>query len=335
MEPTFKPYEKIAEQPAEYPLTEAHYRQMQKATWVVTEKIHGANLAVIVEESRLFFAKRKMLLEKDDDFFGYFPLLDSKKAQFRTLYQQLKAEYPQLDTLQIYGELFGGNYPHPEVTPNQEVQAVQTGVYYSPDLQFCIFDILLHFENKRPSEYLPIKTLIENCRRVALLCTPILFEGKYKEAWEYSPLFSSHYPALFGLPPLAMPNYAEGIVLKPQHDLKLPNQAAFRPIFKRKIEAFAESRYHQAEKEPTFQPHDPTQKLLALLTPNRLQNAISKIGRVQKKNTAQIELLKRYLWEDIEAERQKFPKMPLEKRKTLDQTLTEAIEDAIAHFLKA
>ena len=50
-------------------------------------------------------------------------------------------EYAGVEHVFLYGELYGGQYPHPDVDPVPGLQAVQTGVYYSPHIEFCAFDL--------------------------------------------------------------------------------------------------------------------------------------------------------------------------------------------------
>jgi hypothetical protein len=52
----------------------------------------------------------------------------------------------------LFGELCGGRYPHPEVPPDARVEAVQTGVYYSPTIEFYAFDIALELAGGRLNE---------------------------------------------------------------------------------------------------------------------------------------------------------------------------------------
>lgn len=49
----------------------------------------------------------------------------------------------EVEEVLLFGELCGGRYPHPEVQPDTRVEAVQTGVYYSPTIEFYAFDIAL------------------------------------------------------------------------------------------------------------------------------------------------------------------------------------------------
>jgi len=43
----------------------------------------------------------------------------------------------------VYGELYGGAYPHPSVFAVPDLIPVQRGVWYSPQLSFLAFDLLL------------------------------------------------------------------------------------------------------------------------------------------------------------------------------------------------
>ncbi len=65
----------------------------------------------------------------------------------------MHTSHPTMTRLYVYGELFGGHYPHPDITSTStstsastststsSASAVQTGVWYAPDLRFCAFDI--------------------------------------------------------------------------------------------------------------------------------------------------------------------------------------------------
>jgi hypothetical protein len=66
-EPHHTSYEKIVERPEQWGLDAAGYRALKKSPWVVTEKIHGANFALIVEGAQVRCAKRKALLEEGED----------------------------------------------------------------------------------------------------------------------------------------------------------------------------------------------------------------------------------------------------------------------------
>lgn len=106
-------YEKIPENPNQWNLTESDYRNFKKTDWVVTEKIHGANFGIVTDDSEVRFAKRKEFLDCGEDFFGYQLLLDKLVVQVKEIFKIVR--------------LIPG------------VQAIQTGVYYYPRIEYCVF----------------------------------------------------------------------------------------------------------------------------------------------------------------------------------------------------
>jgi len=279
-------YEKIAESPNQWDLSEADYRALEKPPWVVTEKIHGAHFCIITDGSTISGANRKHLLAPDDNFFEYQRVLQRLEQQIHQLFHLTGRLYPQLTWLSIYGELFGGAYPHPDVAPVATLEPIQTGIYYTPDIEFCAFDLAIA-GTQLPHTYLDYDQAITLLQRAGLLYTPPLLIASYQETLNYPIEFSSTIPALLGLPPLAQDNKAEGVVIKPLKAFTIPTKKGpIRPIFKRKIATFAEDRrFHQAQKW-SFSPSTLFPSNLDLLkweafnqiTANRLRSAISKIG---------------------------------------------------------
>lgn len=279
-------YEKIAESPDQWHLDEAQFRVLEKTRWVVTEKIHGAHFCVVTDGSALTAASRKHLLAPGESFFEYQRVLKRLQAQIYQLFALARSLYPQLTWLSIYGELFGGGYPHPEVVPVAGLQPIQTGVYYAPDIEFCAFDLAIAGE-QLPATYLDYDQAVALCQSAGLLYAVPLLIASYQEALSYPIEFPSTIPASLGLPPLPQDNKAEGVVIKPLKALTIPTRKGpIRPIFKRKIAAFAEDRrFHLAQKwsrpVSAFQPSHLdllTWEALNHLTENRLRSAISKLG---------------------------------------------------------
>ena len=97
-----------------------------------------------------------------------------------------------------------------------------------------------------------------------------------------------------GLPKLPVSNPAEGIVIKPVKSIYVETpKGKNRPILKIEIPKFAEdSRFHQGTKWIYQNPTTPaldltieeelTQEILSLITATRLDNVISKFGRVSE-----------------------------------------------------
>jgi hypothetical protein len=78
--------------------------------------------------------------------------------------------------------------------------AVQTGVYYAPNIQFCAFDIAA-IANYNPASrtYLDYNQTLHLCNQVGIFCASPLFIGKYDAAITYNPEFESTIPALLSL----------------------------------------------------------------------------------------------------------------------------------------
>lgn len=327
------PYEKISEDLDNYSLTEKDYRLIRKQKWVVTEKIHGAHLCIHTDGNIIACAKRKEILKPGDDFFHYEMLKQTLEQKILHLYSLVKQDVPGMIQLSVHGELFGGEYPHPDVTPVSGVQAIQTGVYYCPDIRFCTFDMAV-ISRENTKTYIDFHTFTEYAKKVSLFSSQALFIGSFHDAMIYDISFESTIAPLLGLPSLGPGNRAEGVVIKPGKPFLLDIRGKkIRPVIKRKIPEFSEDkRFHQAQKwnkwmqkSTTFKAENGTQLMLStgqtgkkhtasskeqilvnetfvkqeidpLVTSQRLANAISKTGRLCKKNKARI---LRALIEDI------------------------------------
>jgi Rnl2 family RNA ligase len=283
----FTGYEKIAEATEEWQLDEAGYRQLAKVPWVVTEKIHGANFCFLTNGHMVWGANRKHILQPTDDFFHFQRVLEKLRHPILQAFIASKKRFLQLKWLSIYGELFGGGYPHPDVPPDPSVQPIQTGIWYAPSITFCAFDLAIETDAlPTPRTYVDYDIALSICEEAGILCAAPLFIGGYQEALAYPLGFDSTIPARLGLPPLPGANKAEGVVIKPLKTLLVETKkGAIRPVLKKKIPEFAEDkRFSEAQKwsvpSPTTQSNLDLLKWEAfnLVTENRLQSAVSKVG---------------------------------------------------------
>ncbi|MCP2732249.1 RNA ligase family protein [Limnofasciculus baicalensis] len=292
---SYETYEKIPDNFNKWNLTESDYRNLNKTDWVVTEKIHGANFGIVTNGLIVWFAKRKEFLSPDDNFFDYQSIAHNLTAQAKEIFRIYQTQRQGLQRVFIYGELFGGEYPHPDVPAIPHLQAVQTGIYYSPKIEYCAFDIAVEEKGKSVKlVYLDYDNAIALFQEVGTIYAVPLFMGRYQDALTYNIDFDSTIPALLGLPTLPFPNPAEGIVIKPVKSIYVETpKGKIRPILKIKIPKFAEdSRFHQATKWISRNSTTPTstqdltieeeltQEMLSLITETRLNNVISKFGRV-------------------------------------------------------
>lgn len=283
---TFLPYDKIPESADAWRLDPAGWRQLKKSRWIVTEKIHGANFCFVAEGGDIRCASRKGLLTEDDSFFAYRRMLTAQGEAARAVGTGL-TDRPGVVRAFLYGELFGGGYPHPDVPQVEGVQPVQTGIAYCPDIRFSAFDLRIETADGE-ERYLDFEETAALCDAVGLLRAQSLRTDTYEKATAYPLGFDSTIPALLGLPPLpAGSNKAEGVVIKPLREILVVGASGpLRPVVKQKLPEFAEDRrFHEAEKwteEPAR--YDGTQDLLQWeaynrITTNRWDASVSKVGR--------------------------------------------------------
>jgi len=239
--------------------------------WVATEKVHGAQVVVGVDESGVNVGKRKAWLRSDEPFFGWQFLRPVLELAGRNVYAALGGA----GEVWLYGELFGGGYPHAAVSPVPGLVPVQTGIWYAPGLAYAVFDIVHAPPGSEPVflAYEKVRGLVQGAE---LLTVPVLGRGRPQELERLPVRFPTLVPALLGLPPLA-DNYAEGYVLKPAREAPF----ASRPVVKRKIPEFSEQRFDEST---AFEPNAPlTREQLFLIADGlmnhaRLASARSKVG---------------------------------------------------------
>jgi hypothetical protein len=91
-------------------------RNAKATDFVVTEKIHGANMAVcaLIVPVRCALAKRREWIDADDDvFFGFRDIsADLEECIHASLDGYAAKARPLVTRLFVYGELFGGKYAH-------------------------------------------------------------------------------------------------------------------------------------------------------------------------------------------------------------------------------
>jgi len=136
----------------------------------------------------------------------------------------------------VYGELFGGIYPHPKV-PDIGNQPIQKGVYYTNGLEFYAFDIEI-ISTAGLRRWLNYDQCIKVFNQCELFHGKVLARGDLASVYGYKIQQNSTIPELLGMPPLAH-NQMEGIVIKHVDNVTLPGRTD-RVIFKKKNANFEE-----------------------------------------------------------------------------------------------
>lgn len=240
--------------------------------WAALEKIHGAQMMIAIAGGEVRFGKRKAWLAEDEPFFGWQLVRAALTERARAAARTLGA--PQVV---LYGELFGGGYPHPAVPEVPGLQPVQTGVWYAPDLRWAIFDALVAEGDEDEGELLALRELMEVAGGAGLMTPPVVRAGSRPQV-EATPVRApTRVPAALGLPPIE-DNFAEGLVIRPDQR----GRPGARPIYKRKIAEFDELRFRESEAWDPARPVTPA-ALAAwaqrLVNPPRIASAASKCGR--------------------------------------------------------
>lgn len=237
--------------------------------WYVTEKIHGANFSFHynVQNNSLKYGKRNGFIEDDDDFFQYKTILPEIIPKIMAVIDYIKNNYSELNDIIIFGELFGGSYPHPFIKANRELKSVQKGIYYSPNLHFYAFDIMI---NDKYIDYDKVINIFQ--MNEILYAEPLATYESYEEATKYPIYFNTKIPNKFNLPEISN-NYAEGIVIRSNYG---------RYMAKMKISKFCETIKDKNSDLENFENKESMKryKYYAKLeiTEQRLDNASSKIG---------------------------------------------------------
>lgn len=300
----FSGYEKMPNNLKKLGLSESDFSKMEKLKWVVTEKVHGANFSFVYENGSLKFAKRKEYLNWTDDFFGFQLVVSKLENNILRLFEKLSSDIAAEKYI-IYGELFGGKYPHPEVEPVKDVHAIQTGVYYTPDIEFCAFDIAIETDGTASKYYLDYESSVAYFDEFKIFYAKPLLIGKFNEAMNFNIRINSAVPKEFNLPELN-DNLIEGVVIKPFN--QLDNNDFQRPVIKLKNPEFdEEEKFHEAEKW-SFIPNvsSKTEELSFIVdelrnyvTQNRLKSAVSKIGTLDLNNQSRVSEIKKEFLEDV------------------------------------
>jgi len=255
---------------------------LDKQEFVVQEKVHGSNFCFVTDGASISAGKRTGFIEPDEKFYDYEELAERYQQDVIALFSAVEAKYPDMQTLTVFGEMFGGKYPHPEVTNDKHTMLIQKGVYYCPRHEFYAFD--LYISCSETGYFLSVDEANALFEQVGFFYARSLFRGSFNDCLQYPNEFPSQISVWLGLPPID-DNICEGVVVRPVSPCYLRNGS--RVLLKSKNARFAEKksikkRAPKLHDEPTY-----SAELNALLpvaeeyiTENRLNNVVSHIGQV-------------------------------------------------------
>ena len=264
-----------------------------QGTWVVEEKVHGANFSIWFDGTTFRCAKRSGFIGEGENFFNYKDVFENYKQNVVDLFNHLISQDENIKGIAVFGELFGGHYPHDEVEKTDH-QTVQRGLWYSPKNDFYAFDIKVRTDEDteelwKTDKFLNVDTCNELFEEFGFFYAKPLFKGTLEECLEFNNFYNSLLPEWLGLPALEEENICEGNIIK-------PNEAKYfwtgsRIILKNKNKKFSEKKNVTKVKKViklSDEANDCLVKALAFVTENRLKNVLSHIGEVGEKDFGKI-----------------------------------------------
>jgi Rnl2 family RNA ligase len=308
--------------------------------FVVQEKVHGANFCFATDGETINTGKRTGFIEVGESFYDYEELLERYKEKVIRLFTLVKEKHPDTLAVTIFGEIFGGKYPHPDVKNDFRTLCIQKGVYYCPCHEFYAFDLYLTTSDS--NYYLATDELNAFFEECGFLYAKTLFKGTIDECLQYPNDFPSYISNWLGFPSLE-DNICEGIVIRPSEPLYFHNGT--RVLLKSKNSRFAEKKaIRKREKVLSIEPeYGETLKMLLLVseeyvTENRLNNVISKIGSISmpKDMGKLIGLLSKDILEDFLKEHaDEYAFLEKEEQKILNKHInsqaTKLIKEILFH----
>lgn len=281
----FKKYNSIENTYREKAIEQVYLHDYGNDVFVVQEKVHGANFSFITDGKDIKVAKRTSLIAEDENFNNYTYVVNKYEKAITALFKLIKNDFPETEMITVFGEIFGGSYPHPALEIQRGMTRIQKGVFYSPENDFYAFDICLNH-----THYLDVTIANTYFEKVGLFYAKTLFAGTFSECLEYPNAFESKVHEWLGLPTIE-DNICEGTIIKPLISRRFGNGE--RVIFKNKNEKWTEKsrvKRHHVQKPDAVEILSDFEKelmhtLLGYLNENRLMNVQSKLGEFTPKQT--------------------------------------------------
>lgn len=244
--------------------------------FAVLEKIHGANFSFWSDGVKVTAAKRSGPIETGSSFYNCWPVVERYKKDVLALTRYL-IQRDGVESVAVFGELCGGAYNHPDVE-KFNVKAVQKGVQYCPNQEFIAFDVMVD------GKFIDFHDAFITLSSFEIPTAPVMHTGYLDECLDFMNEFQTNVPEIFDLPPIEG-NTCEGVVVRPVNEITLPN--GNRLILKNKNEKFSEKKSEpQRPRKPVEAESEllilMKRKLEAYINENRLLNAISKLGEMQR-----------------------------------------------------
>ena len=306
--------------------------------YVVQEKVHGANLSFITNGKDIISAKRTELITDDENFYNSKYVQHKYESKVIQLYKLISEKYSDVKQVTIFGELFGGIYPQPNVEKVNTAVFFQKGVYYCPDNDFYAFDILINSD-----QYLDNDTINNLFESVGFLYAKTIFRGSLNDCLEYPNNFKSKISEWFNLPDLQQ-NICEGVVIRPVQPSFFRNGS--RVLIKNKNERWTENNNFidknilksllNQQETLSDDAQILCEEIFKYITENRLQNVISKIGTITPKDYGKLLGLycKDTLEDFLKSHKSEYEQLEKFESKAINKFLNTHAGTLVTNYLK-
>lgn len=216
---------------------------------IATEKLHGSNFCLAafgpttirkkdadyLQDIQVRCAKRTGWIAPDENFYCWQSVLERYREPMQRMFVTLKTVVPNTSAVYVYGELYGGHYPHEAVAADPNSKCVQRRVWYRPNVDFAAFDVrVVRFaeeetvaasscsstDEKSPKDlqhWLPWEGVLQTCSVVGIPTVPeVACADRLASLLRDRPTLNSgpsQIPGQLSLPDIK-DNIAEGVVLR-------------------------------------------------------------------------------------------------------------------------
>jgi Rnl2 family RNA ligase len=264
---------------------------------VATLKVDGPNVSFAYDGEDYRIAKRTSLIDDDANFYNMNKFKNMYEPNIKEMYDYVVNKNNTIDTLIIFGEVFGGYYNHKTINRINNASKVQGRISYSPDNHVIIYDIMTVGYNPADTKYFDVKYLNWDevkglCEMFNFMVVPEIARGKFYDLMKMD--IENINDPLHNIIDINLPiienNNIEGIVIKPLEEKQFYNEK--RVICKLKSTKFVEKSSVPKVKIDTDtkidsmpdEYKDTLNRLLEYITPSRYFSVVSKIGDVESKD---------------------------------------------------
>ena len=263
--------------------------------YAVLEKVHGGNsqITYMLDSQEFCYGTRQHLLEENESFYNLQSIFKEIEPDVRQLAQQLCSDLRQMGqkvkSVTVFGEVFGGSYPHTDVIKDRTALRVQKGVFYSPSNKWLAFDVAYTIESSDRLFFLPVQKAMQVCVLAGIDFVPLLDVTRgLDKALAFANDKPSEVYQKYHLPQLE-DNIMEGVVIRPYCENAWVGR--HRVVLKNKNTKFKEKSRVKRDNVPEEIPESvkkACEEVSQYITINRVHNVLSHLGKVSPKDIGKV-----------------------------------------------